>query len=301
MNSKEFDSLDHQRDTIARNLPLSEFVRNQNAYLKNRSDKESLESFDTYFKEQKRSSSSFFQPEQLNSIVLKFISWNEVTSEPSTFHVSTSGARIGKDAINEISVPSDLFLVPVGHSIIDYSKGHFHLSDNGYDFAASIRIGVGGVKAKWIVEDGCQFCAGSSIFRCLGLNDQNELHVYILEGPLKGEHRFISGQSLSGTTIGRSSESTISILDKELSRKHFSLQFDHGLDKYVLQDCGSTNGTYIQLVGPYKGKHRLSLNDHILVGSTGFSIDRYDIGVSEEIGVRQTMEVYKYIYVYIFF
>lgn len=58
----------------------------------------------------------------------------------------------------------------------------------------------------------------------------------------------------------------------------------------MLQDCGSTNGTYIQLVGPYKGRHKLSLNDHILVGRTGFSIHRYDFGVAEEKGHRQTME-----------
>lgn len=109
MNSKEFDSLDHQRDTITRDNPLSEFVRNQNSDFKNRSDEELLENYNTYFKEQKCSSSSFFQPEQLNSMVIKFTSWNEVASEAPTFYVSTSGARIGKDAINEISAPSDLF------------------------------------------------------------------------------------------------------------------------------------------------------------------------------------------------
>jgi len=52
----------------------------------------------------------------------------------------------------------------------------------------------------------------------------------------------------------------------------------------------STNGTYIQLVGPYGGRYKLSLNDHILVGRTGFSINRFDYGLSEEMGYRQSME-----------
>ena len=34
----------------------------------------------------------------------------------------------------------------------------------------------------------------------------------------------------------------------------------------------------------------MNLNDHILVGRTGFSVNRYDFGVSEEMGHRQTME-----------
>ena len=57
-----------------------------------------------------------------------------------------------------------------------------------------------------------------------------------------------------------------------------------------MQDIGSTNGTYMLLTGPNRGPYRLNLNDHILVGRTGFSINRFDYGISEEIGFRQTME-----------
>jgi serine/threonine protein phosphatase PrpC len=53
---------------------------------------------------------------------------------------------------------------------------------------------------------------------------------------------------------------------------------------------GSTNGTYVQLVGPYGGRYKLNLNDHILVGRTGFSVNRFDYGLSEEMGYRQSME-----------
>lgn len=120
------------------------------------------------------------------------------------------------------------------------------------------------------------------------MTDLGELKVVIVEGPLKGEHRFINRKSAS--TIGRSSENAICVPDKELSRRHSKLEYDRDLGKFVVSDHGSTNGTYVQLVGPYGGRLRLNLNDHILVGRTGFSVNRYDFGVSEEIGHRQTME-----------
>ena len=120
------------------------------------------------------------------------------------------------------------------------------------------------------------------------MNDKGDLKVEIVEGPLKGESRIISKQAAS--TVGRSSENAICVPDKELSRRHSKIEFDRELNKFVVSDYGSTNGTYIQLVGPYGGRLRLNLNDHILVGRTGFSINRYDFGVSEEIGHRQTME-----------
>jgi hypothetical protein len=36
--------------------------------------------------------------------------------------------------------------------------------------------------------------------------------------------------------------------------------------------------------------HRLGLSDHFLVGRTGFSVNRFDYGVSERIGSRPSME-----------
>ncbi|CAN0372728.1 unnamed protein product, partial [Discosporangium mesarthrocarpum] len=63
--------------------------------------------------------------------------------------------------------------------------------------------------------------------------------------------------------------------------------------RFYLCDVGSTNGTYMQasrLVGPYASSRRLNLSDHILVGRTGFSINRFDWGVWEDRGMRRTME-----------
>lgn len=45
-----------------------------------------------------------------------------------------------------------------------------------------------------------------------------------------------------------------------------------------------------QLVGPYASSRRLELSDHILIGRTGFSINRFDWGVWEDRGARRTME-----------
>ena len=136
----------------------------------------------------------------------------------------------------------------------------------------------------------CQFLhsSGNSVFRSAGMNERGDLKIDIIEGPLKNESRYITKQVAS--TVGRSSENAICVPDKELSRRHSKIEFDKELNRFVVSDYGSTNGTYVQLVGPYGGRLRLNLNDHILVGRTGFSINRYDFGVSEEIGHRQTME-----------
>jgi len=48
----------------------------------------------------------------------------------------------------------------------------------------------------------------------------------------------------------------------------------------------------MRLVGPYshKGMGALSLGDEFIVGRTGFSVNRFDYGISEAIGARPTME-----------
>jgi len=48
----------------------------------------------------------------------------------------------------------------------------------------------------------------------------------------------------------------------------------------------------MRLVGPYsnKGVGALSIGDEFIVGRTGFSVNRFDYGISEAIGARPTME-----------
>jgi serine/threonine protein phosphatase PrpC len=224
----------------------------------------------------------------IDHIVLKFTTLSENCSETPSFFVGTQGAKFGQDATNEIAIPSDNRLAIRNHCSIEYCDGAFYMIDNGNDFSASLRIGVGAQQLPWILSEKSRFSAGNSIFKSCGEDEEGNLVVEIVEGPLKGTTKVVNREA--GATIGRSSDNYISVPDRELSRKHSRIQFDSITGQYLVSDMGSTNGTYMQLVGPYAGRYRLSLNDHILVGRTGFSINRFDYGLSEEIGHRQSME-----------
>jgi serine/threonine protein phosphatase PrpC len=52
------------------------------------------------------------------------------------------------------------------------------------------------------------------------------------------------------------------------------------------------NGSYMRMVGPYSnmGQGSLAIGDEFIVGRTGFSVNRFDYGISEAIGARPTME-----------
>lgn len=67
-------------------------------------------------------------------------------------------------------------------------------------------------------------------------------------GPTPGVTFPLEGEQL---TIGRDSTNGVPINDSEISRKHARLMFQGG--KYVLEDLGSTNGTFVngqRLAGP---------------------------------------------------
>jgi len=67
-------------------------------------------------------------------------------------------------------------------------------------------------------------------------------------GPTPGVTFPLDGDQL---TIGRDSTNGVAINDAEVSRKHARLMFQGG--KYVLEDLGSTNGTFVngqRLAGP---------------------------------------------------
>lgn len=163
-----------ENETLSRDHPISEFIRHQKNKLQDLSEAEFLERYESHFKEvsdrreEKFSeksadyaiSSSPFQGECLRSIVLKFTTLSEANGEAPSFFIGAAGAKIGRELSNEINVPSDIRLAPNSHSIIQYLKGHFYITDCGYDFAASVRIGVGGHKNKWVMEEGAQFSAG---------------------------------------------------------------------------------------------------------------------------------------------
>ena len=286
---------DNQHRTLSSNHPISEFFRLQKDNLHHMTPEEFEAKFQAHMINKKNtestslkdSKSSMLLGTQLTSIVLKFTTLSENSAETPSFIVGPNGAKIGRDSTNDVSVPSDTRLAPIAHSVIEYSKGSFYLVDGGFDYSASVRIGVGGNRDQWALDVDARFSAGGSVFRCLGEDAAGNLLVEVLDGPLKGARRVVSKE---GATIGRSSDNALSIPDRELSRRHSRIEFDRKSGRYVVVDIGSTNGTYIQLVGPYSGRYKLNLNDHILVGRTGFSINRYDYGLSEEMGYRQTME-----------
>lgn len=67
-------------------------------------------------------------------------------------------------------------------------------------------------------------------------------------GPTPGVTFPLDGDQL---TIGRDSTNGVAINDAEISRKHARMMFQGG--KYVLEDLGSTNGTFVngqRLAGP---------------------------------------------------
>lgn len=84
-------------------------------------------------------------------------------------------------------------------------------------------------------------------------------------GPTPGVTFPLEGEQL---TIGRDSTNGVAINDAEVSRKHARLMFQGG--KYVLEDLGSTNGTFVngqRLAGPVvlKPGDVISLGEQIVL------------------------------------
>jgi hypothetical protein len=288
-----------EHETLSRNHPLAEFIKENKGLLKGLSQEEFKARYNEYMKGKednnvnklnrppsKRQESGDIYSEAideaemkegatgndfLDRIVLKFTTLSETNSEAPSFTIDEQGAKIGRDIANEVSVPSDTRLASKGHSFIEHSNGSFYLVDGGYDFSASIRISVGTKKQEWVCTETTRFSAGNSVFEVRGMSEDGCLILEIIEGPLKGERRLIPKK---GATLGRSSDNVISIPDRELSRRHSKIHFVEEMGQFCVSDTGSTNGTYMQLVGPYAGKYKLCINDHILVGRTGFSINR---------------------------
>lgn len=92
-------------------------------------------------------------------------------------------------------------------------------------------------------------------------------------GPTPGATFSLEGDQL---VIGRDSSSAIAINDAEVSRKHARLTFQGG--KYVIEDLGSTNGTFVngqRLVSPVvlKSGDVVSLGEQIVLLYEALSVD----------------------------
>lgn len=92
-------------------------------------------------------------------------------------------------------------------------------------------------------------------------------------GPTPGVVFPLEGEQL---TIGRDSSNGVAINDAEVSRKHSRLTFQGG--KYVIDDLGSTNGTFVngqRLAGPVvlKAGDVVSLGEQIVLVYDAISAD----------------------------
>jgi hypothetical protein len=100
------------------------------------------------------------------------------------------------------------------------------------------------------------------------------LYQFVMRsGPTPGATFSLEGDQL---VIGRDSASAIAINDAEVSRKHARLNFQGG--KYVIEDLGSTNGTFVngqRLVSPVvlKSGDVVSLGEQIVLMYEGLATD----------------------------
>ena len=76
----------------------------------------------------------------------------------------------------------------------------------------------------------------------------SQFQLIMRQGPTPGATFTLEGDQIN---IGRESSNEVTINDAEISRRHARLTFQGG--KYVLEDLGSTNGTFVngqRLAGP---------------------------------------------------
>jgi pSer/pThr/pTyr-binding forkhead associated (FHA) protein len=87
-------------------------------------------------------------------------------------------------------------------------------------------------------------------------------HVLRIRRPSGAQE--VVGLDLKSVTIGRAESNTVVLPDACASRHH--IRIDCGEDRYVLTDCGSKNGTFVN--GKRVQAHVLAEGDEILVGDT---------------------------------
>ena len=105
----------------------------------------------------------------------------------------------------------------------------------------------------------------------------NQFQLIMRSGPTPGASFALEGDQL---TIGRDSSNEITINDAEISRRHARLTFQGG--KYVLEDLGSTNGTFVngqRLAGPrvLKNGEVVSFGEQIVLV---FEVNSVDAGAT---------------------
>ena len=101
----------------------------------------------------------------------------------------------------------------------------------------------------------------------------SQFQLIMRSGPTPGAAFTLEGDQI---TIGRDSVNEVVINDAEISRRHARLTFQGG--KYVLEDLGSTNGTFVngqRLAGPrvLKAGEVVSFGEQIVMVFEATSFD----------------------------
>src|SRR5215470_7908876 len=105
----------------------------------------------------------------------------------------------------------------------------------------------------------------------------SQYQLIMRSGPTPGAAYTLEGDQI---TIGRDSTNGIVINDAEISRRHARLTYQGG--KYVLEDLGSTNGTFVngqRLAGPrvLKAGEVVSFGEQIILV---FEVNTVDAGAT---------------------
>src|SRR5436190_12245563 len=105
----------------------------------------------------------------------------------------------------------------------------------------------------------------------------SQFQLIMRSGPTPGASFTLEGDQL---TVGRDATNEIVINDAEISRRHARLTFQGG--KYVLEDLGSTNGTFVngqRLAGPrvLKAGEVVSFGEQIILV---FEVSNIDVGAT---------------------
>ncbi len=87
---------------------------------------------------------------------------------------------------------------------------------------------------------------------------EREAYILFMSGPLQGKLHCLAKEK---TVIGRDDSADIQIKDIRISRQHFQINFKDGIA--VLEDLGSTNGTYVN--GERIKSHTLTDGDKIQI------------------------------------
>jgi pSer/pThr/pTyr-binding forkhead associated (FHA) protein len=116
----------------------------------------------------------------------------------------------------------------------------------------------------------------------------SQFQFVMRSGPTPGVIFPLEGDQL---IIGRDPSNSVAINDAEISRKHSRLTFQGG--KYVLEDLGSTNGTFVngqRLAGPVvlKPGDVVSLGEQIVLMYDAINVDPGATIASPRHAVRAT-------------